>query len=127
MNPMPSFRSFPATVCRWTGRLLSLLTIGTLLLFMIGEGFNPLHFKARELLLAACFPLGLLLGLALAWRWEKLGGTLTIASLAAFYLIHYVGSGRFPRGPFFALLVLPGLFFLLAGLAAKRKAEAANP
>ena len=113
-------------VVRWTARLLSLLSIGVLLLFMIGEGFNPLHLAPREFLLCVFFPIGVLLGMGLAWRWEALGGALTILSVAAFYGIHWLGSGRFPSGVFFALFASPGLFFLLAAFTGRRKAAGKN-
>jgi hypothetical protein len=107
--------------------MLSLLNIGLLLLFFIGEGFNPLHLASRELLLSACFPLGVVLGMILAWRWETLGGALTVIALAAFYGLHYSGSGQFPDGLFFVLLASPGLLFLLAAVTARRKAPSDNP
>ena len=37
------------------------------------------------------------------------------------YGIHWLDSGRFPGGIFFALFASPGLLFLLAGLATGRK------
>ncbi len=112
---------------RWTARILSLLSIAVLLLFMFGEGFNPFHLNSREVLLAVFFPLGVMLGMGLAWRWEAFGGGLTVLSFAAFYGIHWLGSGRFPGGIFFALFASPGLLFLLAGLATGRKARPVNP
>jgi hypothetical protein len=115
-----------STACRWAARLLSLLSIGVLLLFIIGEGFNPLHLAPRELLLSLFFPIGVLLGMGLAWRWEALGGTLTIGSLLAFYAVHWLGSGQFPGGVFFALFASPGLLFLLAALTARPKAAGEN-
>ena len=122
----PSHQLPLSGVCRWTARLLSLLSIGVLLFFVIGEGFNPLHLDPRELLLSVFFPIGVLLGMGLAWRWEALGGALTIVSFAAFYGVHWLGSGRFPSGVFFALFASPGLFFLLAALVGPRKAPGEN-
>lgn len=116
----------PCFLLRWTARLLSLAGIGVLLLVMIRQGFNPLHLDPRELLLSVFFPIGVLLGMALAWRWEALGGALTVLSLAAFYGVHWLGSGRFPSGMFFALFASPGLIFLLAALAGRRKASGKN-
>ncbi len=111
----------------WTARFLSLVVGGFLLLFMVGEGFNPARLTPRELVLSGFFPFGLLLGLALAWRWERLGGALAVLSIAAFYGVHWLGSGRFPNGVFFALTASPGFLFLLAGLTMNRKAPTANP
>jgi hypothetical protein len=98
---------------RWTARVLSLLSIGIVLLFAFGEGLNLLHFTVHELVLFVFFPVGVCLGMAVAWRWEGLGGGITVASLAAFYLVHRLSSSGFPRG--FALLAMtaPGFLFLL--------------
>jgi len=127
MNTIAIPHLFLTTAGRWTARMLSLLSIGLLLLFFIGEGFNPFHLAARELLLSACFPLDVVLGMILAWRWETLGGALTVIALAAFYGLHYSGSGQFPDGPFFVLLASPGLLFLLAAVTARRKVPSDNP
>ena len=113
-------------VVRWTARLLSLLSIGFMLMFIVGEGFNPFHLAPRELLLCLFFPIGVLLGLGLGWRWEALGGALTILCFAGFYGVHWLGSGRLPSGHWFAVLASPGLFFLLAALAGRRKAAGEN-
>lgn len=104
---------------QWTARGLSLLSLGMLLLFMVGEGFNPFHMQPREAALSFCFPLGLMLGLALGWWRAMLGGTLGVASVLAFYLLHLAQTGRFPGGVFFALFSLPALVFLAAGFCGK--------
>ena len=83
-------------VLRWSARVLSLLSLGVVLLFAFGEGLNFLHFSTRDLVLFAFFPLGVGLGMALAWRWEGLGGGITVVSLAGFYLAHYFMSSGFP-------------------------------
>jgi len=110
----------PATGClravsalRWTARVWSVLALGVVLLFAFGEGLHLAAFSARELVLFLFFPVGICLGMALAWRWEGLGGGITVASLAAFYLVERLTSHSFPRG--YALLVLsaPGFLFLL--------------
>jgi hypothetical protein len=127
MTTIPSPRLSFATALRWIARLLSLFSVGFLALHTLSEGFNPSHLAARDLLLFVCFPFGVILGTLLGWRRETLGGALTLLALAAFYGVHYAGSGHFPRGPFFALFASPGLLFLLAGLTATRKAASANP
>jgi hypothetical protein len=90
--------------------------VGIVLLFAFGEGLNLLHFTARELILFVFFPLGVCLGMVVAWRWEGLGGGITVASLAAFYLVHRLSSSGFPRGFAFLAFAAPGLLFLLSWL-----------
>jgi hypothetical protein len=104
------------TSLRWSARALSLLAVAILLAFAFGEGLNLSRFTARELLLFSFFPLGFCAGLVVAWWRELLGGGITVASLAAFYLVDYLLSSSFPRGFAFLLLAVPGFLFLLCGL-----------
>jgi hypothetical protein len=54
----------------------------------------------------------------LAWRWEAVGGGMTVGSMLAFYALLRVIDGRFPRGPYFALVAAPGALFLLSWVIA---------
>jgi hypothetical protein len=62
------------------------------------------------------FPLGVCLGMAVAWRWEGLGGCITVASFAAFCLLNHLLSSSFPRGFAFVAVATPGFLFLLCWL-----------
>jgi hypothetical protein len=104
---------------RWSARVLSILAVGVVLLFAFGEGLNLSHFTPRELVLFLFFPFGVCLGMVLAWRWEGLGGGITVASFAAFYLVHRFMSSSFPRGFAFVALAAPGFLFLLCWLWAR--------
>jgi hypothetical protein len=103
----------PVPVLRWTARVLSLLALGVVATFVMAEGPPFWRFAPRELMLFVCFPLGVCAGLALAWKWEGIGGSLTVASFASFYLVHWLWSHRFPSGIAFFVLALPGFLFLL--------------
>jgi hypothetical protein len=109
------------TTLRWLARALSILAVLIVLAFAFGEGLNLSHFTVRELLLFMFFPLGICVGMVVAWWRESLGGTITIASLMAFYLVDRFVSGSFPRGGAFAVLAAPGLLFLLCGLWTRAK------
>jgi hypothetical protein len=106
---------------RWLARLTSLASIGLLAAFAFGEPGTP---TAREWLVLAFFPGGVVLGMVLGWWRELIGGTVAVLSLAAFYACMFALSGRVPGGPYFALFSLPGALFLAAGLAARRAAAA---
>ncbi len=116
MNGSITNRSVSLSALRWSARVLSILAIGILLLFAFGEGLNLSQFTARELLLFVFFPLGVCLGMIVAWRWEGLGGGITVASLAAFYLVNRLSSSGFPRGYAFVAFAAPGFMFLLCWL-----------
>jgi hypothetical protein len=75
----------------------------------------------RELAGLLLFPIGVTLGLVLAWRWEFVGGLISIGSLLLFYLAMFMSDGRFPRGPFFALVAAPGLLFLVVWVISYRR------
>ncbi len=104
----------PLLASRWIARVLSIVVVGIILAFL-GEG-TP---KPKEWLLIAFFPIGLLVGLVLAW-WREVGGAIiSIGSMAVFYFLCYALSGKFPTGPYFALLASPAAFFLVAGVLAR--------
>jgi hypothetical protein len=96
----------------WIARVGSLLSCGLLLLFAIGQGFDPRRFSSREVALFLCFPLGAVLGMVCAWRWVAMGGALTVASVLGFYGVHWAQVHSFPRGWAFFVFAAPGLFFL---------------
>ncbi len=103
-------------VLRWLARLGSLFSVALLALFLFGEEINPGELTAAEILGLFFFPFGITVGMLLGWRWETLGGTVTVLSLLAFYKVLYAANGRFPEGIWFALFALPGLLFLYCGL-----------
>ena len=103
-------------VVRWLARVWSIISVGLLLLFFIGEGFDPAQITFFEWIGLLFFPLGVSVGLIMAWRWEVAGGRITIGSFLAFYTEQYLTSGRFPGGPYFALIAAPGIFFVVCWL-----------
>ena len=68
------------------------------------------------------FPVGVLVGMAISWKWEKEGAIVTIISLIIFFLLIV-----FPRGVAFRMLptifIIPGpsLLFLYSSLSEKSK------
>lgn len=101
-----------ATIARWTARVLSLGTLAIIAAFAFGEG-TP---RPEEWVLLAFFPIGLMVGLVLAWWREIGGGLVALGSMAAFYLICALSRGAIPSGPYFAILASPAVLFVLAGV-----------
>ncbi len=113
-----------SNIIRCVARVLSIVSIGILLLFFIGEGFNPMQLSVRDCILFLFFPLGITIGMILAWRWEMLGGIIAFVSLLSFYASHFIMSNKFPPGPYFLIFSLPGILFMLYGMflySAERK------
>jgi len=118
MTPHARHANDPAAVVviRWLARAASLASIGLLVAFATSGGDWP---TALEWALIACFPVGTVAGMAIAWWREIAGGLVTLASLAAFYAICTVAGGGPPTGPWFVAFAAPGLALLGCGIAAR--------
>jgi hypothetical protein len=114
----------------WVARVLSVPGVGIILLFMIGEGFNPAHMTAREMLLSAFFPIGVCVGMVVGWFREGVGGLITALSLALFCAVHYAQRGNFPSAEgvlWFLVFSSGGLLFLVSWLYARVRARSRSP
>jgi len=58
------------------------------------------------------YPAGIVAGMMLAWWREGLGGSITVGSLLAFYVLHTATAGRLPKGWAWLVLATPGFLFL---------------
>lgn len=102
---------------RWFARATSVLSIGLLLLFIIGEGSGPRAVASREWIGLLFFPFGVVVGMLVAWKRELLGSLLSIASLVCFYIVYgFILNGRLPGAWAFAAFTSPAFFFLLTWL-----------
>lgn len=115
----PKRCSTPILIARWIARVGSIGSIGLLLLFFIGEEFNPAAIAVEEWLGLLFFPLGISVGMALGWWREEWGAAITAASLLGFYAIQWL-LGGFPGSPVFIFFGAPGLLFLLPWLLSRR-------
>ncbi|MFZ0479647.1 MAG: hypothetical protein WAL71_10890 [Terriglobales bacterium] len=111
-------------ITRWIARVWSILCFALVLAFAVtevlqGSGPSPTR---NEWLGLVFWPIGVCVGLAVAWLREELGGSLALGCLIAFYVWNLVRSGHWPQGPFFFLIAAPGLVFLLAGFLSHRAA-----
>ena len=113
MNNSTVASGFALETIRWAARAGSIMSIVILLLFIIGEGFNPTRITPRECVGLLFFPFGVMAGMAIAWWSEWLGGAISVASLLAFYLVYgLLLSDRFPGGGYFIVFAAPGFLFL---------------
>jgi hypothetical protein len=102
---------------RWAARLLSIASTAMLLLFVLGAGekFEVSKVTGRQWLAFVFFPLGIVVGFAVAWWKEGLGGGITVVSLLSFYLIFLLLlRGNPARGVWFLVFAIPGFLFLAA-------------
>jgi len=97
---------------RLMAKLTSLVTIIFILLFFIGEGFDVAMVGLKEWIGLLFFPVGVIVGLIIAWRNEGLGGAISIISLFAFYLVYgLMLNGRLWQGWSFIVFSLPSFLF----------------
>ena len=110
-------------ILRLIARIWSLFSIGFILAMFIGEALSDEGVRPTpaDWLGLALFPTGVLLGLVVAWWREGIGGAEALLSLAGFYLWNWLQKGRWPEGPFFVLVALPGLLFLIYSLLDRSK------
>ena len=101
------------SIIRWTARILSVVSIGLVLLFMVGEGFDYTRIKPNEWVLFIFFPFGISIGMLLSWWQEGIGGIITAGCLLMFYVVHFVIAGKIPHGLAFLVFTIPGFLFLL--------------
>ncbi len=100
-------------IVRWTARIMSIVSIGLVLLFIIGEGFNPAQIKPTEWLGILFFPVGISIGMILAWWKEGIGGVITVICLLMFYIVDFAITNRFPNGWAWIAFASPGFLFIL--------------
>jgi hypothetical protein len=108
---------------RWTARLAGALLAGLILLIIIGEsisnGLPPLRVLLSPIHLGIW---GCLIGIALGWKWEALGGLTVLISCAVMNLYEYAMTGGWLLGGAFPLFLIPGVLLpLSAGLHAWEK------
>jgi hypothetical protein len=116
------------SLLRWTARILSLMSTAVLLLFLFGEKFEPSKITATEWLGLTFFPFGIVLGFAIAWWKEGLGGGITVGSLLGFYLIYGWVVRDVNLGWWFVVFAFPGFIFLACyALSRLHKPAAAHP
>ncbi len=107
-------------IFKWTGRTLSILCIGFILMFLIGEGYSLLKPGIRVIILHLFFPIGVITGMIISWFKEGFGGAITIASLCDFYILNLILYGKLPKGPWFLIISSPGIIFLIYWILLKK-------
>ncbi len=95
-------------------RLYALIALGVLGLMLVSDKIIAYQPSAGEKLLALFFPYGVLAGLVISWIYMRLGGWLTIMSVAGFYVMSYWQSGIWSSNDLPLLLAGAAPLFLLA-------------
>jgi len=79
---------FPMAFVEFLARIGSLMSITLLVLLFQAEALHPSDIAPREWFGLVFFPIGVIVGLAIAWWKEGLGISITLGSLLAFYFVY---------------------------------------
>jgi len=107
-----------------SAQVLSVLSIAFLMLMFVGEGglrnFSSAvafrKFAGEAGLLFLFFPVTVAAGMIVGWWRAGLGGGITVAGLAGFYLLPLISGTRLPSGPWFVIMAAPGILFLISSV-----------
>lgn len=104
------------SVLRWTARILAFLMLLFALPFYFGYG-NPLPFvnpdySLWENVALTMMPL-VFIGLAVGWKYEKLGGVLVVGAIAVGFLTGLLTGAHISSNLLFP--IIPGVLYLITG------------
>ena len=103
----------PLAVIELLARVGSIASITLLLLIFQPEILNPSEISRGDWSGLIFFPIGVIIGMAIAWWKEGLCVAITFGSLLAFYLVYGYFMKYHIAGWAFIVFASPGLLFLL--------------
>ena len=103
----------PLAVIELIARVGSIASITFLLLLFQAEAFHPKEIAPREWIGLLFFPLGVIVGMVIAWFKEGVGATITLGSLLGFYLVYGYLFRYHIAGCWFLVFASPGFLFLV--------------
>jgi hypothetical protein len=104
----------PLAVIELLARVGSIASITLLALIFFGEGaFRPSEISRNEWIGLAFFPIGVVLGMVIAWWKEGVGSVLTVGSLIGFYVVYGYLFRNHIGGWWFIVFASPGFLFLV--------------
>lgn len=103
----------PLAVIELLARIGSIASLTLLIVIFVGEGFHPSEISPNEWAGLLFFPVGVIIGMAIAWWKEGVGSVVTVASLLGFYLVWGYLLRNHIGGWFFIAFASPSFLFLL--------------
>ena len=103
----------PLAVIELLARVGSIASITLLVLLFMGEALHPAEISSNEWAGLLFFPIGVTIGMIVAWWKEGLGSAVTLLSLLAFYLVYGYLLRNHIGGWAFIAFASPGFLFLL--------------
>jgi len=108
----------PLAVIELLARVGSIASMTLLILLFMGEAFRPAEISRNEWAGLLFFPIGVMVGMIVAWWKEGLGAAVTVLSLLAFYMVYGYLLKNHIGGWAFIVFASPGFLFLLHWLCA---------
>ena len=123
MNKEPYSADRAARVILWIARIWGILFVVMVLVIGVAGALNPDEPSPtpREWIGIALFPVGVSVGYALGWRWQLLGGTVSLGCLAAFFVWLLIERGGIRAWPVFLLFGVPGMLFVAYWFISRRR------
>ena len=103
----------PLTVIDYLARIGSVASVTFLIMLFAGEGFHPSEISTNEWAGLVFFPIGVVIGMTIAWWKEGLGSIITLGSLLGFYVVWGYFLRNHIGGWLFIVFASPGFLFLL--------------
>lgn len=111
--------SLPLAVIELLARVGSIASITLLLMLFAGEGIHPSEIAPGQWVGLFFFPLGVMIGMVLAWWKEGLGAAITLGSLVALYVVYGYLMKYHIGGWAFITFASPGFLFLVHWLLSR--------
>ena len=102
---------FPMALVEFLARAGSVISIILLLLLFEAEVRHPSEIAPREWFGLVFFPIGVVVGMTIAWWKEGLGVSITVGSLLAFYLVYGYLLQYHIAGYAFVIFASPAFLF----------------
>ena len=118
-------KNLALTILRWIARIWSYLVVTFIVLFVgahffeSGSGIGSMSLE--NAIAFTFFPIGLTVGLIIAWWKEGLGGIIATGSIIGFHLTMLFVHGKPDFVLFIELLAVPGPLFIICWLLSRKK------
>lgn len=103
----------PLALVELLARVGSIASITLLIIIFQAEAFHPSEIAPKEWFGLIFFPIGVVVGMIIAWWKEGLGASVTVGSLIAFYFVYGYLLSTHVGGWAFVVFASPGFLFLL--------------
>ena len=103
----------PLAVIELLARVGSVASITLLVLLFLEDAVRPSEISPNEWAGLVFFPIGVVIGMVIAWWKEGVGSVLTVASLIGFYMVYGYLLSNHIGGWWFIVFASPGFLFLV--------------